>query len=187
MRALRVSRSGDLTPCFLSAIGAPAGVPDSIQSSIVPVALEGDPGRHPSRTPRMKPARKGVSSAGGAVKLGIVGGGAAPRIERQPAKYPCLKASLGMSSRRMILTPAIYKPEAKQQLLRRRKFYDKAAETRQSRVTLTHRNLPRPPCGVIFKALIRYAIEMAVRFAASWSRVKESNLRLQQTKLMLCR
>ncbi len=113
------------------------------------------------------------------MKLGIVGGRAAPRIERQPAKYPCLKASLDMSSRRIILTPAIYKPEAKQQLLRPRKFYDKAAET--------HRNLPRPACGVIFKALIRYAIEMAVRFAASWSRVKESNLRLQHTKLMLYR
>jgi hypothetical protein len=81
------------------------------------------------------------------VKLGIVGGGTAPRIERQPAKYPCLKASVGMSSQRMIVTPAMYKPEAKQLLLRRRYFYDKAAETAiaSDGEREAARNQPRPP------------------------------------------
>jgi hypothetical protein len=49
-------------------------------------ALDGEPSLHPSRTPKTNPARNGVSSGGGAVKPGIGGGDAAPRIDRQPAK-----------------------------------------------------------------------------------------------------
>jgi hypothetical protein len=75
----------------------------AIQSSTLPDALDREAGVHPFPTPRMNPARNGGSPGSGVVKLGIGGGEAAPRIEHQPAKYPRLKASWGISNQRMIV------------------------------------------------------------------------------------
>jgi hypothetical protein len=53
---------GGLSLCLAFAVEALAEVRDH-QSSILFDAPEGEPGLHPSRTPRMNPARNGVSRA----------------------------------------------------------------------------------------------------------------------------